>query len=77
MTDTVRIFIDEQPVEAPDGASIRAVLAERDPGLTAALDAGAAFVTDGVGRRISPETTASRGAIYRIVRSARRRPSGS
>jgi hypothetical protein len=77
MTDTVRIFIDEQPVEAPVGASIRSVLAARDPGLTAALDAGQAFVTDGVGRRISPETTASHGAIYRIVRSARRSPSGS
>ena len=76
MSDSVRIFINEAPVDTPEGAELRNVIARRDPALAALLDAGAAYVTDGVGRRIPADEPAAAGAIYRIVRSARR-PHGS
>lgn len=72
MSATVRIYLDEQPVDAPAGAAIRDIVAEHQPDLAGALDAGTAYVTDGVGRRIDPGSEAQPGAIFRVVRSARR-----
>lgn len=72
---TVRIFIDEESVDAPIGVPLREILAARAPGLAGALDAGTAYVTNGVGRRIDPATEPSSGDIFRVVRSARRPPS--
>lgn len=71
----LRIFIDEQSVAVPNGATLREILADRDPALAAAIAAGTAYVTDGVGRRIDPDVRPTTGAIFRVVRSARRPPS--
>ena len=72
MTESVRIFINEEPVDAPEGARLRDVIAANDPALAGALDAGTAYVTDGVGRPVPADEPAAQGAIYRVVRSARR-----
>ena len=77
MSQTVRIFIDERPVDVPFGTPIRSVLAARDTTVAAALDAGSAYLTDGVGRRISPDAPTRQGEIYRVVRSARGSSSAS
>jgi hypothetical protein len=72
MTDPVRVFVDERPVEAPAGATVAAAVSADDPDLAAALRDGRAYVTDGVGRPIDPGTPVFPGAIVRVVRSARR-----
>jgi hypothetical protein len=72
MTEPVRIFVDERPAAATPGSSVLDAVAGDDPDLAAALRQGSAYVTDGVGRPIEPTTTVFPGAIYRIVRSARR-----
>jgi hypothetical protein len=68
----VRIFVDEVPRQVAAGAPVSAAVAADDPELAAALAAGRAYVTDGVGRPITTDGTVFPGAIYRIVRSARR-----
>ncbi len=72
MTEPVRIFVDEQPLAATPGSSVLEAVAGDDPSLAAALREGRAYVTDGVGRPIEPTATVFPGAIYRVVRSARR-----
>lgn len=76
MSDQIRVFINGQPVTLESGMMIRDAVAGFDPELAAALGSGAAYVTDGVGRRIDPEARLEPGSIIRVVRSARRR-SGS
>ena len=68
----MRIFVDEQAVEAPSGATVAAAVSADDPDLAAALRDGRAYVTDGVGRPMDPGTPVFAGAIVRVVRSARR-----
>lgn len=74
MSEPVRIFVDGQPVDAPGGATVSAAVSADDPDLAAALRDGRAYVTDGVGRPMNPETMVFPGAIVRVVRSARRGP---
>lgn len=70
----VRIFVNERPVEVEPGITLRDLLAREDPALADALDRGTAYVTDGVGRRIEPTIRPGPGAIFRVIRSARRPP---
>ena len=72
MTEPIRIFVDERPLTAAPGGSVLEAVAGDDPELAAALREGRAYVTDGVGRPIEPTVTVFPGAIYRVVRSARR-----
>lgn len=72
MTEPVRIFVDERPLTAPPGSRVLEAVAGGDPELAAALREGRAYLTDGVGRPIEPATPVFPGAIYRVVRSARR-----
>jgi hypothetical protein len=72
MSEPVRIFVDEQPVEAPAGATVAAVVSANEPDLAVALRDGRAYVTDGVGRAMAPDTPVFPGAIVRVVRSAHR-----
>ena len=72
MTDAVRVFVDEQPRTVPAGITVTEAVAGDDPGLARAVREGRAYVTDGVGRPIEPTGTVFPGAIYRVVRSARR-----
>jgi hypothetical protein len=72
MSEPVRIFVDERPVEAPAGATVATAVSSGEPALAAALREGRAYVTDGVGRPMDPDTPVFAGAIVRVVRSARR-----
>ena len=71
MTDAVRVFVNEQPVNVAPGSSIRDAVAAFDPALAERLAAGGAYVTDGVGRRAAPNDAVSSGAIIRVVVSVR------
>lgn len=72
MAEPVRVFLDERPATAASGSSVVDLVAGTDPDLAAALRRGNAYLTDGVGRPIEPDSAVFPGAIYRIVRSARR-----
>ena len=72
MSEPVRIFVDERPLAAAPGVRVLDAVAGDDGDLAAALREGRAYVTDGVGRPIDPSATVFPGAIYRVVRSARR-----
>jgi hypothetical protein len=72
MTEPVRIFVDQRALTAAPGASVLEAVTGDHPDLAAALREGRAYVTDGVGRPIDPAATVFPGAIYRVVRSARR-----
>ena len=76
MTEPIRIFVDERPLAAAPGDWVLEAVAGDDPGLAAALREGRAYVTDGVGRPIEPTAVVFPGAIYRVVRSARRGAAG-
>lgn len=75
MTLLVRIFVNERPVEVAPGTAVESAIAASDAELAEALRQGRAHVTDGVGRPIDPRAPAVAGAIFRVVRSARRAPS--
>jgi hypothetical protein len=68
----VRVFVNDRPFELPDGKTARDAIARDDPEAAGALDAGRAYVTDGVGRPIAPETPLVSGSILRLIRSAPR-----
>jgi hypothetical protein len=72
----VRIFVDEIPRQVTPGTSVAAAVAGGDADLAALLGDGRAYVTDGVGRPIAVHGVVFPGAIYRVVRSARRDPGG-
>ncbi|HET7600208.1 MAG TPA: hypothetical protein VFK09_07930 [Gemmatimonadales bacterium] len=72
MSEPVRVYVNERPVEVEPGATVRAAVAAADAALAAALDQGRAYATDGRGIRIGPERTLSTGAIVRVVLAARR-----
>ena len=76
MNAAVRIFVDEHPVEALAGSTVGAAVSANEPDLAAALRDGRAYVTDGVGRPMAPDTPVFPGAIVRVVRSARRSSPG-
>jgi hypothetical protein len=75
MTEPIRIFVDERPLNAAPGSSVLQAVAGDAAELAAALREGRAYVTDGVGRPIEPSATVFPGAIYRVVHSARRQGS--
>lgn len=64
------IFIDEKAVSGWPDASVIEVMWARDRAAAGLVEKGAAYVTDGVGRRIDPDTRVRPGDIFRVVRSA-------
>jgi len=72
MTDRIRVFVNEQPVEVAAGSTVRAAVEAFDAALAAALDEPGNYVTDGVGRRVEADGPLVAGSILRVVRSARR-----
>ncbi|MSR06401.1 MAG: hypothetical protein EXR93_04925 [Gemmatimonadetes bacterium] len=72
MTGAVRVFVNERPVSVATGATVRDAVAVFDETLAGKLAAGAAYVTDGVGRPAEPGAAVTPGAIIRVVVSARR-----
>ncbi len=69
MTELVRIFINEESVSIPRGATVAAALESFDASLGISVAGETGYLTDGVGRRLSPETVVEEGMIVRAVAS--------
>ncbi|HKP28703.1 MAG TPA: hypothetical protein VJU15_04850 [Gemmatimonadales bacterium] len=67
-----RVFVDAVAVEVEPGSVARDAVAARDPSVLARLEDGTAYLTDGRGIRLDPDTPLAAGAILRLVKSARR-----
>src|SRR5213596_847596 len=75
MAETLRVFINEKPVEVARGATVRDAVARHDRALAELLTGDAAYVTDGVGRRVDPaDAVGEAGAVFRVIVTARRGP---
>ena len=72
MAETIDVYINETRVTVIAGSTVHAAVAVHDDHLARAVESGSAYVTDGVGRRMSPDTTVGVGEIVRVVRTARR-----
>jgi hypothetical protein len=72
VSDPIRVYVNERPVDLPRGADVRAAVAASDPALGEALAHGRAHVADGRGIRVDPAAPLTAGAILRVVVSARR-----
>lgn len=75
MADTLRVFVNERPVDVVRGASVRDAVAAHDRALAELLATDAAYVTDGVGRRVDDgDPVGEAGMVLRVVVTARRGP---
>jgi adenosine deaminase len=75
MADTLRVFVNEKPVDVARGASVRDAVAALDRALADLLATDAAHVTDGVGRRVDAgDPVREAGTVLRVVVTARRGP---
>lgn len=72
MSQTIRVFVNAGAVDIPAGAAVADAVRAFDPALERLVGSGAAYVTDGRGIEISPETPLPAGAILRVVVRARR-----
>jgi adenosine deaminase len=77
--DSVRVFVNERPVDVPRGATVRDAVAALDRSLADLLSADGggtgAYVTDGVGRPVDAgDPIPEAGAVLRVVVTARRGP---
>lgn len=72
MSQELRIFVNERPMTVRVGTTTREAAVAHDPTLAQALGAGAANVTDGVGRPVDADSLVEEGAIVRVVRSVSR-----
>lgn len=68
----IPVFINEQRVELPAGATAAEAVALFDAALATRLAAGEAHITDGRGIRIAADQPVHAGAILRVVVSSRR-----
>ena len=68
----IRIFVDEAPRSVAASTSVGDAVAGGDAELAGLLRDGRAYVTDGVGRPVELAGAVFPGAIFRVVRSARR-----
>lgn len=74
MTDPIRVYVNEHPVDVAPGAPAEAAVRALDPALADAVSAGAAQLTDGRGIAVAPDAPLAPGAILRAARRARRAP---
>jgi hypothetical protein len=72
MSETIRVFVNAGALDLPRGADVKAAVRAFDPTLEVQLASGAAYVTDGRGIEMVPDSPLASGAILRIVVRARR-----
>jgi len=65
------IFVNERPLEVPDGTTAGEAVHAFDPELGNELAGGRALATDGVGRPAAPAAILVPGAILKVRRSAK------
>src|SRR5256712_2652118 len=71
----IRIFVNDRAVSVARGTTVRDAVAVLDRELAELLGSGAAYVTDGVGRRVAGgDPVGEGGAILRVVVSAGKGP---
>ena len=75
MSASIRAFVNGRPINVAPNSTILDVVTNSAPELRDALEAGRAYVTDGVGRRVPLTQTVVPGLILRIVRTARKQTS--
>ncbi|MDP3909885.1 MAG: adenosine deaminase [Gemmatimonadales bacterium] len=69
----MRVFVNEQPIDVPRGASVRDAVAVADSALARLLEEAHAYVTDAMGRTLdAADAVGEAGAVLRVVVSARR-----
>ncbi len=71
MTGEVRIFVNEQAVVVSGEKTVAAAVAAFDRSLSEALSGESGYLTDGVGRRLAPDTVVEEGMIVRVVSGGR------
>lgn len=64
---TVRVYVNERPVDVARAAPVRDAVAAFDAEQGARLAAGVVQVTDSRGLPLDPDTPAHGGAIYRLL----------
>lgn len=69
---SVTVFVNERATLVPVPATVLSAVRVRDETLVQQVTAGRAYVTDGRGIRLQPDTALEAGAILRVVVSARR-----
>lgn len=72
MTDSVRVFVDEQPVEVPPGSTVLDAVEAFASDVAESVRGGTAYVTDGVGRTTDVYRQIARGEILRVVKTITR-----
>jgi hypothetical protein len=72
MSETIRVFVNATGLELPSEATVADAVAAYDPALSASLESGAAYVTDGRGIEVGGESRLMAGSILRVVVRARR-----
>ena len=72
MTDSIRVFVNAAALDLPVGANVGQAVRAFDPALEQQIARGAAYVTDGRGIEVAPESRLASGAILRVVVRARR-----
>jgi hypothetical protein len=71
MSEPIPVFVNDRVVWLPAGALARTAVELSDPALGEQLLAGSAYLTDGRGIRLPPDSPVFSGAILRVVVSAR------
>jgi len=69
MTDTVRVYVNARPVEAPSGGTALDAVRALDATIADQVSYGASAITDSRGIPIDASTPLITGAIYRVVRA--------
>ena len=72
MSEGVRVFVNERAVLVLPGATAREAVVAFNADLADLLDLGQAYITDGVGRPVTPTTSVEPGGIFRVVIRSRR-----
>jgi hypothetical protein len=68
---TIRVFVNERPVDVAEPATVADAVRAFDAGLGAALVAGTARATDARGIDMSPAETVGPGSIIRVLGASR------
>ena len=68
---TIPVFLNGRQAQVPVGSTLASLLAQEDPGLSAAFAAGTARATDARDLPVSPDLVLSAGAIFRVLKSSR------
>lgn len=72
MPTDLRVFLNEQPLTLPAGATVGDALRLAAPDMLPLVEQGAAFVTDGRGIEVALALPLTGGLILRAQRASRR-----